>query len=222
MKPDGKERRRFVKQLVGFFTALAGVFSPLITGIRVVWAKAKKIILPKGTRMDTLVGKHPANLDTRNLEITPLEEFETMGLDDYTVDMTRWRLKIDGKVQQPTELTYSQITSMPPIIKDVLLICPGFFAYHAHWKGISVANLLDSAQVKSEVTHVSFTGHQGRTEKTDRFPLEDIRSGKVFLAYNVNGKVLPEKHGFPLRLVAEDYYGGVWVKYVYKVTAEGS
>ena len=30
----------------------------------------------------------------------------------------------------------------------------------------------------------------------------------------------PEKHGFPLRVVAEGYYGDDWVKYVYKMTLE--
>jgi DMSO/TMAO reductase YedYZ molybdopterin-dependent catalytic subunit len=38
----------------------------------------------------------------------------------------------------------------------------------------------------------------------------------------VNNQVLPGKHGFPLRVVAEGYYGGDWVKYVYKVTAHQS
>ena len=40
---------------------------------------------------------------------------------------------------------------------------------------------------------------------------------KVFLAYQVNGKPLPERHGFPLRLVADDHYGSRWVKYVERV-----
>jgi DMSO/TMAO reductase YedYZ molybdopterin-dependent catalytic subunit len=30
---------------------------------------------------------------------------------------------------------------------------------------------------------------------------------------------LPQKHGFPLRLVAEDHYGARWVKYVDRITA---
>jgi sulfoxide reductase catalytic subunit YedY len=50
--------------------------------------------------------------------------------------------------------------------------------------------------------------------------MEDILSDKVFLAFGVNGEDLPRKHGFPLRVVAEDYYGYDWVKYVYRVTAE--
>ena len=31
--------------------------------------------------------------------------------------------------------------------------------------------------------------------------------------------MLPRKHGFPLRVVAEDHYGSVWIKYVHKVEA---
>ena len=42
-------------------------------------------------------------------------------------------------------------------------------------------------------------------------------ANKVFLAYDVNAKALSKKHGFPLRVVAEGYYGTNWVKYVYKV-----
>jgi hypothetical protein len=43
-----------------------------------VWAKAKKIILPKGTRMETLIGENPAILDTQYLDLTPLEKFGTI------------------------------------------------------------------------------------------------------------------------------------------------
>jgi sulfoxide reductase catalytic subunit YedY len=195
------------------------VFSPIANGIRVVFAKAKKIILPKGTSMNSLVGKNPATLDTRNLDLTPVQEFDTMGLDDHDVDLKKWQLEIGGQVHRSLKLTYDQITEMPSIERNVLLICPGFFAYHARWKGISVAKLLKTAGVNSDVTEVTFSGPNGRYEKTDRFPIEDILSDKVFLAYSVNGSVLPKKHGFPLRVVAEDYYGGEWVKYVSKVTA---
>ncbi len=37
---------------------------------------------------------------------------------------------------------------------------------------------------------------------------------KILLAYGVNDTPLPQKHGFPLRLVLEDHYGYEWVKYV--------
>jgi sulfoxide reductase catalytic subunit YedY len=85
-----------------------------------------------------------------------------------------------------------------------------------------VAKLLERAELDSGVTYVTFSGPDGTHEKTERFPLEDILSDKVFLAYRVNDSVLPKKHGFPLRVVAEGYYGGDWVKYVYRVTANKS
>jgi len=211
------KRRQFIKLILGFLAGMGVLFSPLAAGIRWIWAKAQKIILPKGTRTETLIGKNPANLDTRNLDLTPLEKFETMGLDSHQVDLNKWQLEISGRVQRPIKLRYSQLTEMPSVKKDVLLICPGFFAYHARWQGVSVAKLLEKAQSSSDVTHVSFSGPEGRNERTERFPIEDIRSDKVFLAYNVNNNVLPEKHGFPLRAVAEGYYGSRWVKYVYKI-----
>jgi DMSO/TMAO reductase YedYZ molybdopterin-dependent catalytic subunit len=217
-----RKRRQFIKLILGFFAGLGLLFSPLAVGIRWVWAKAQKIILPKGTQVKTLIGKNPANLDTRNLELTPTEKFGTMGLASHQVDLNKWQLEINGRVQRPIKLRYSQVTEIPSVKKDVLLICPGVFAYHARWEGVSVAKLLEKAQASSEATHVSFSGPEGWNEKTERFPIEDIRSDRVFLAYNVNNNALPEKHGFPLRAVAEGYYGSQWVKYVYKVTVHKS
>ena len=214
-----EKRRQFIKRILGFFAGMGIMFNPLAAGVRLVWAKAKRIILPKGTRMETLVGKNPAELDTQNLDLTPLEELETMGLSDHHVNLNKWHLEIDGDVHRPLKLTYDQIIEMPSIERNVLLICPGFFAYHARWKGISVAKLLETARVDAGVTQIVFSGPQRTYERTEKFPIEDIRSDKVFLAYNVNDHALPKKHGFPLRVVAEDYYGGEWVKYVFKVTA---
>ena len=83
-----KTRRQSIKLILGLLSGVGLLYSPLAKGIRVVFAKAKKMILPKGTHMDTLVGKNPANLDTRHLDLTSLEEFGTMGLDDYRVDLS--------------------------------------------------------------------------------------------------------------------------------------
>ena len=217
-----EKRRQFIKLTLGIFTALGFLFSPLGAAMRLLWARAKKIILPKGTRMNSLVGKNPATLDTRNLDLTPVQAFGTMGLSNYDVDLKKWQLEIVGQVQRSLKLTYDQILAMPSIEKNVLLICPGVFAYHARWKGISVARLLEKAGVDSGVTDVRFSGPNRGYEKTARFPIADIFADRVFLAYGVNGSVLPKKHGFPLRVVAEDYYGGDWVKYVYKITANKS
>ena len=213
-------RRHFIKGILGCLGFVGLLFSPFSSLVRSALAQAKKIILPKETKRESLVSKNPADLDTRNLEITPLQDFQTMGPTDHKVDLDAWRLEVKGHVKTPLDLTYKQITTLPSVERDVLLICPGVFANHGRWKGISVSELLKIVKAEEGVTHVTVRGPRGASEKVERFPVDDILSNKVFLAYQVNGQILPQKHGFPLRVVAEDHYGYEWVKYVDQITVE--
>ncbi len=215
-----EDRRQFLKKSLGFI-GFAGLFVlPLGVFVKRVYGEVKRIILPKGTKRKSLIQKNPKSLDTRNLEITPIEDFETMGITDYKVDLSKWRLIVEGAVKKPMALTYEEMRKLPSMEQDVLLICPGFFAIYGRWKGIVMERLLKEAGMEKDATHVTFYGPEGTYEKVERFPIDDILAGKVFLAYGVNGKPLPRKHGFPLRIVARDRYGGEWVKYVYKATVE--
>jgi DMSO/TMAO reductase YedYZ molybdopterin-dependent catalytic subunit len=213
-------RRNFIRGILAGLGFIGLLFSPFSALIRSGLAKAKKIILPKDTKRESLVSRNPANLDTRNLHITPLKDFETMGPTDHEVDLEKWRLEVNGHVKTPLKLKYEEITSLPSLERDVLLICPGFFANHGRWKGISISELFKMAQGEADVTHVTVRGPRGASEKVERFPIQDILSNKVFLAYGVNGQILPQKHGFPLRIVAEGYYGDDWVKFVDVITIE--
>ena len=69
------------------------------------------------------------------------------------------------------------------------------------------------------VTHVEIRGPDAPRQKVVKYATIDILSNKVFLAYVVNGRMLPQKHGFPLRVVVVDYFGYGWVKYAYSVKA---
>ena len=80
--------------------------------------------------------------------------------------------------------------------------------------------LLKKAGIKEGATHVTFRGPESPYEKVERFPIADALSEKIFPAYFANGQALPVEHGFPLRLVAEGYYGFDWIKYVYRITVE--
>ena len=213
-------KRRFLKISIKFITGISLLVSPLFSWIRLVRAKVQKMILPKDFPRKDLVDKNPADLDTHELDITPLKDFGTMGITDQETNLDVWRLKVEGLVERPFQLTYSQILALPAIERNVLLICPGFFANHGRWKGISMTALLEKAIVKDKATLVTFRGPEGKYEKTERFYLKDALSDKVFLAYEVNGKPLPKKHGFPLRVVAEGHYGFNWVKYVHKITID--
>jgi DMSO/TMAO reductase YedYZ molybdopterin-dependent catalytic subunit len=211
------DRRNFISKSIHFFADIGLLCGPLLTVVKNVWARTKRIILPKDTPMSSLVSKNPAALDTRNLQVIPLEKFETMGLTDHEVDLNRWRLEITGRVQKPLRMAYSQLLALPAIERNVLLICPGFFTDHGRWRGISVKPLLREAEAETAVTHVSFRGPDGRYAKEEQFSIDEVNSDKVFLAYQVNRRALPQKHGFPLRVVAEDHYGTKWVEFVHHI-----
>ena len=215
-----ENRRKFLKLMAWVAMSINLLLNPFLIFVRSAYSKTIKIILPKGTDRETLKSKNPRSLDTSNLEITPLQEFNTMGLTDHVVNLKKWRLDITGKIKEPLSLSYSQVVGLPSIERKVLMICPGIFANHGKWKGIDMKSILEKVKLEEGITHVTFSGPNNRYEKVERFPIEDVLSNKVFLAFSVNGKFLPQKHGFPLRVVAEGYYGDFWVKYVYKMKVE--
>jgi sulfoxide reductase catalytic subunit YedY len=214
------KRRQFLKLGFGIIAGLSSLFSPLFLAAKWVYAQGRRTILPKNTSRESLINKDPSTLDTRYLELTDLKDFKTMGESDHKVDINTWQLEIKGCVKKPFRLNYQEILELPSIEKDVLLICPGFFANHGRWKGISMPDLFEKTGLSEKARYMTVTGPSGWGDKVERFPIEDVLSKKVFLAYEVNGKTLPIKNGFPLRIVAEGYYGDDWVKYVRKVVFE--
>lgn len=208
-------RRSFTGLIAGGLgaSALLGWLGGLA---RRAWAAGRKV-LTKATRRESLIHENPADLDTTDLQVTPLDKFGTMGETDRAVDLATWRLEISGLVRRPARFTYAELTALPTIEREVLLICPGVFANHGRWTGFSIAALLRQADIDPTATRVAITATGG---KTSRFALADVLADKVFFATHVNGTTLPRKHGFPLRVVAEDHYGEEWVKYVGKLTVE--
>jgi DMSO/TMAO reductase YedYZ molybdopterin-dependent catalytic subunit len=200
-------RRRFIK--TSFWALLTSlVFHPLSIG----WAKVRQL-LPKGFPKAKLLNMNPAEVDNRNLEIDPLNQFGTMGPTTIAIDLKTYRLKVSGKVGRPLSLSYDQILTYPSVTEVVLLICPGFFSINGRWTGVHLKDLLREAQIKKEAQYVRISG----AGSSVGIPLKTIQEKRIFLAYQVNGVTLPRKHGFPLRLVYEDAYGSGWVKYVDEV-----
>jgi len=198
-------RRKVLRSL--FWASLSSL---VLNPLPICWAKARKI-LPKGFSKNQLTDMNPAEVDSRNLEIDPLSQFGTMGPTDAAIDVKTYRLKVTGEVGRTLSLSYDQLLKYPFVTEDVLLICPGFFANNGRWTGVSFAPLLQEAKIKTGAKYVDIKGAHG---KVVRIPLEDLDKKRIFLAYRVNGEPLPQKHGFPLRLVYEDAFGYDWVKYV--------
>lgn len=212
-------RRQFLSLMSRVVAGLGLAITPVSSYIGRAFAAVQRRILPRETNLQSLKGEHPTALDTRNLDIMPIDQFETMGLSDHTVDLDQWRLAVTGKVQHPLNLTYAELLALPAVEENVLLICPGVFTIHARWKGVAVYEILKMAGAQADVSSITLHGPKGPYEKVEGFNPAEVASGRVFLAYAVNGQTLPLKHGFPLRAIAADRFGSDWVKFVYKIEA---
>lgn len=210
-------RRQFIKWL----TTAAGLTLAGWTRVRTALAEIAKKILPPGTDPGSLFHENPEYLDTRNLQVMPVNRFGTMGDTDQQIDPDTWRLEVDGKVARQLSLSLEQLHGLPAVERNVLLICPGFFSNHGAWRGVSLAALLKEAGVLPGADRLRIYGKSPFGDKKEVFTRAEAETDQVFLAYSVNGQLLPVEHGFPLRVVAEGHWGAEWVKYVYRIKVEG-
>lgn len=120
-----------------------------------------------------------------------------------------WSLRIHGSVERDATLTFADLASYPPSTIRATLDCTGGWFTTQDWSGVRLDRLLAAASptddARSIVVH-SATGY------TRRFPLGE--ADRLLLATHVGGDPLTRGHGHPVRLVAPDYRGFHWVKWV--------
>jgi sulfoxide reductase catalytic subunit YedY len=164
------------------------------------------------TDISQVIESDPAVVDNSKLSVTPTDELKYTGMQP-DIDMEQYRLSVNGLVDNPISLTYEELLRYQTVTQVVLMICPGFFADNAEWTGVPVHDLLEEARIDPDATAVIISEVGGSYRK--ELLLKDIMANDgIFLAHTVNGEILPEKHGFPLRLVAKGKYGYDWVKWV--------
>jgi DMSO/TMAO reductase YedYZ molybdopterin-dependent catalytic subunit len=169
---------------------------------------------PKGRIIDM----DPAKVDPSDLPLDRVGQLHPTGTPQEVSDLSAWRLSLEGKgLGSPLSLGYAELAALPQVKKRVLLICPGFFADYAEWEGVPLSALLEKAKARPDFVNVSFTSYDGYTS---RFTREEAMAHLLFLAIRVNGETLPTTHGYPVRLVAEDLYGGRWVKWIKEIHVE--
>jgi DMSO/TMAO reductase YedYZ molybdopterin-dependent catalytic subunit len=155
----------------------------------------------------------PFKYDNSQLPITPVDALHITGI-AQDVDIATYRLKVDGLVSTPLSLTYDQVQQYPAVTETVLLVCPDAFWDNATWTGVPVKALLSEAGVQPGASKVAFRDFSGYSHELD---MDTVKQEGVFLAYKVNGEVLPKVQGFPLRLVVKGEYGFAWVKWIGRI-----
>lgn len=140
-----------------------------------------------------------------------IEDLGLTGTPPDQVDISAYRLVVDGAVENPLSLDYQDLLEYAPHSEVALLICPHTFADAAEWTGAPLSAVIQDAKPLSGSVEATFTGMDGY-EKV--LSLEELTDRRAFLAYWINGSPLPLEHGYPLRLVAPGFRGYDWVKWL--------
>jgi hypothetical protein len=131
-----------------------------------------------------------------------------------------WRLKIDGLVDRPMELTYEQLTSLPASEGYYTLMCisneiGGDLWGNAYWRGVKLRELLMQAGVHTDAYKAVFTAAD---DYKDSVRLDRALHPDALLAWAMNGEPLKSEHGFPARLLIPGIYGMKNVKWLTGIT----
>jgi DMSO/TMAO reductase YedYZ molybdopterin-dependent catalytic subunit len=190
---------------------------------------------PEDNRWAAIVGNQ---LEWEKVDtwITPPDQFFNVSrYGNPEIEVDDWQLEITGLVDNPMTLSMADLQNWPRQELDYTLECSGNHGYdwiwgligNARWAGVALTHLLQEAGVKDDAVEVAFYGADSGEvtvrEQTfsQRFArsmsIEDAISPYNILCYEMNGKPLPTRHGFPLRLIAPGWYGVANVKWLERI-----
>jgi DMSO/TMAO reductase YedYZ molybdopterin-dependent catalytic subunit len=191
--------------------------------------------------------KEPENLEFpfQSLDqfVTPAERFYVRNhFAMPKLDAASWRLKVEGAVERPLELSLDDLKKMTQSTQTATLECAGNSRVfltpavrgvpwelgavgNAEWGGVPLAAVLDKAGVKSGAVEVVLEGADSGEIRDEpkspgvihfarSLPLDKARKPEVLLAHRMNGAELPASHGFPVRAVVAGWYGMASVKWL--------
>jgi DMSO/TMAO reductase YedYZ molybdopterin-dependent catalytic subunit len=132
------------------------------------------------------------------------------------IDKTTFFLTVDGEVNNPVRLTWSEVLQLPRTVSVSDFHCvEGWSVLDCRWEGVRFTDL--EKLVKPKPTAQAATFECADSYTTSLF-LTELAGDDVLLAYKLNGEDLEEGLGFPLRLVVPSKYAyksALWVTSVH-------
>lgn len=127
------------------------------------------------------------------------------------VSLDTWKLEINGLVSKPITLTYDQLIARPTFELDDTIACVsnevgGRLIGNARWQGIRLDDLINEAQPDSSADQVMGYSVDGFSAG---FPLAALDGRDAMIAVAMNGEALPDKHGWPARIIVPGLFGYV-------------
>ena len=157
--------------------------------------------------------------------ITPNDQFYcvTKNVVDPKVNADLWRLEVTGLIQTRQTYRLDRLKSLPAVEQETTLMCisngldAGLMS-NAKWKGVPMKVLLAAASPIAGATKVRL---HGVDNYTDTFPLEKAMDSTTLVVYEMNGEPLPDRHGFPARVIVPGYFGEKHVKWITRIEVAG-
>jgi DMSO/TMAO reductase YedYZ molybdopterin-dependent catalytic subunit len=131
------------------------------------------------------------------------------------IDRDRYRLTIDGEVKFPMELNLKALNQLPQTSIIMQHVCVEGWAAIVQWGGFRLRDLAAMAQPKNSARYVLF---QSADKYTESWDLASALHPQTILADRMNGEILPDDNGAPLRLATPIKLGYKLSKWVTKVT----
>jgi DMSO/TMAO reductase YedYZ molybdopterin-dependent catalytic subunit len=219
--PD-ESRRTLLRSAVAAIvaTVAAGGVWRVISGVDT--GAPTSPLAASGTAPAAAPNPPPFDLTGMAPEVTPTGDFYTVSKNfiDPKVSVGGWRLKIDGLVDNPIELTYEQLTALPASDGYYTLMCisnevGGELWGNAQWRGVKLKYLLEQAGVHTDAFKAVFSAAD---DYKDSVKLANALDPDALLAWEMNGQPLRSEHGFPARLLIPGIYGMKNVKWLSGIT----
>jgi DMSO/TMAO reductase YedYZ molybdopterin-dependent catalytic subunit len=135
-------------------------------------------------------------------------------------DPVTWRLRIDGLVRRPVELSYHQLLDLPKAEQVSTFHCvTGWIVNGVRWGGVRFHDLLAEARPLPQAHGLHFVSAEKPYD--DYLTLQQVGLSHVMLAYEMDRKPLAREHGAPVRVVIPEMYGYKNVKWVERIELVG-
>ena len=129
------------------------------------------------------------------------------------VDLKKWKLTIDGEVNNPLVLTWEEFLRLPAVeVKSDFHCVEGWSVRNLVWWGVKFKQLIPIVNPKKTAKFVFFECNDGYTTSLEH---SSLLEDNVLLAYKLNGEWLEIPLGGPLRLIFPDKYAyksAMWIK----------
>lgn len=132
------------------------------------------------------------------------------------LDRARWRLTLDGLVENPIDLSLPEVEDLLVEERTVDLHCvTGWTRLDSRLGGCPLARLLERARPRPEARFVRFEAYSPRAHDSS-LPLE-LAAVDSWLVSRIDGEPLTVEHGGPLRVVTPSRYFYKSVKWLRRI-----